>query len=82
MNLFTRNSPYYHFLKYLLFLLKHPVYICICIKSDHGPFGPKHVERYKQNIVHISDAVVKLKEFEFHVYSSSLKISNKFVKIF
>ena len=27
MNLFTRNSPYYHLLKYSLFLLKHPVYI-------------------------------------------------------
>jgi len=26
MNLFTRNSPYYPILKYLLFLLKHPVY--------------------------------------------------------
>jgi len=26
MNLFTRNSPYYRLLKYLLFLLKHPVY--------------------------------------------------------
>ena len=26
INLFTRNSPYYHILKYLLFLLKHPVY--------------------------------------------------------
>jgi len=25
MNLFTRNSPYYHLLKYLLFLLKHLV---------------------------------------------------------
>ena len=25
MNLFTRNSPYYHLLKYLLLLLKHPV---------------------------------------------------------
>jgi len=29
MNLFTQNSPYYHLLKYLLFLLKHPVYIHI-----------------------------------------------------
>jgi len=29
MKLFTWNSPYYHFLKYLLFLLKHPVYIHI-----------------------------------------------------
>ena len=26
MNLLTRNSPYYHLLKYLLFLQKHPVY--------------------------------------------------------
>jgi hypothetical protein len=26
MNLFTRNTPYYHLLKYVLFLLKHPVY--------------------------------------------------------
>ena len=30
-NLFTRNSPYYHPLKYLLFLLKHPVCVCVCI---------------------------------------------------
>ena len=27
MNLFTRNSSYYHLLKCLLFLLKHPVYL-------------------------------------------------------
>ena len=27
MNLFTRNSPYYHLLKYLIFLVKHPVYL-------------------------------------------------------
>ena len=31
MNLFTRNSPYYHLLKYLLFLLKHLIYIYIYI---------------------------------------------------
>jgi len=30
MNLFTRNSPHYHILKYLLFLLKHPVYPTRC----------------------------------------------------
>jgi hypothetical protein len=29
MNLFIQDSPYYHLLKYLLFLLKHSVYICI-----------------------------------------------------
>ena len=27
MNLFTRNSPYYHLIKYLLFFLKLPVYL-------------------------------------------------------
>ena len=31
MSLFTPNSPYYHLLKYLLFLLKHPVYIYIYV---------------------------------------------------
>jgi len=29
MNLFTRNSPYCHNLKYLLFLLKHYIHIYI-----------------------------------------------------
>ena len=29
MNLYSRNSPYYHLLKCLLFLLKHPVYTYI-----------------------------------------------------
>jgi len=28
VDLFTRNSPYYHVIKYLLFFLKHPVSIC------------------------------------------------------
>ena len=33
MNLFTRNSPYYHLLKYLLFLPKQPlgVSVCVCV---------------------------------------------------
>jgi hypothetical protein len=30
MNLFALNSPCYHLLKYLLFLLKRPVYVCHC----------------------------------------------------
>jgi hypothetical protein len=29
INLFTGKSPYYHLLKYLLFLLKHPVYYLV-----------------------------------------------------
>jgi len=48
MNLFTRNSPYYHLLNYLLFFLKHPVYAyepvpmaarskaCVCGRSFAG----------------------------------------------
>ena len=36
MNLFTRNSPFYLLLKYLLFLLKHPVYkMCIVGEFKH-----------------------------------------------
>ena len=32
MNLFTGNNPYYHLLNYLLFLLKHPVYLfCLTV---------------------------------------------------
>jgi len=37
MNLFTRNSPYYHLLKYLLFLLKHPVCITYCCEQHMWP---------------------------------------------
>jgi len=33
MNLFARNSPYYELLKYLLFILNHPVYILHICKS-------------------------------------------------
>jgi len=49
MNLFTRNSPYYHLLKYLLFLLKHPVYnsliirLSIIIGDSFNPY-PANVE--------------------------------------
>jgi len=35
MNLFTVNNPY-HLLKYLLFLLKHAVYIYIYIYTHTG----------------------------------------------
>jgi len=34
MNLFTRNSSYSYLLKYLLFLLKHPVYTQL-YESNH-----------------------------------------------
>jgi len=36
MNLFTQNSPYYHLLKYLQFLLKHPVYTYIFLICNIG----------------------------------------------
>ena len=45
MNLFTRNSPYYHFLKYLLFLLKHPVYEIERFHSRSGRLNKK--KKYK-----------------------------------
>jgi len=35
MNVYTRNNSYYHLLKYLLFLLKHPVYIYIKMKVNY-----------------------------------------------
>jgi len=42
MKLFTRKSPHYHLLKYLLFLLKHPVqyirFVCKSLKSARS-FG-------------------------------------------
>jgi hypothetical protein len=41
MNLFARNSPYDHVLKYLLFLLKHPVYILFIIKNTTAMFHLK-----------------------------------------
>ena len=44
MNSFTRNSPYYHVLKYLQFHLKHPVY-SVCITTVHvisGSLLPRH----------------------------------------
>jgi len=38
MNLFARNTPYYHLLKYLLFLLKHSVYTG-CPRRNVPDFG-------------------------------------------
>ena len=64
MNLFTRNSPYYHLLKYLVFLLKHPIYlpftniryaVCVFIifqLLDDGYSGQsKHVKSVKTTFV-------------------------------
>jgi hypothetical protein len=47
MNLFTRNSPYYHLLKCLLFLLKHPVYVVVSQKFNilrYGMLKRQHFE--------------------------------------
>ena len=61
MNLFTHNSPYYHLLKYLLFLLKHPVYIIIniyiytgCNRRKGQNFGSvPYVKIYRYNPKHL-----------------------------
>jgi hypothetical protein len=42
MNLFTRNSPYCHLLKYLLFLLKHPVYFLCEIWASSSVKGENY----------------------------------------
>jgi hypothetical protein len=34
MNVFTQNNRYYNLPKYLLFLLKHPVYTYICMYEE------------------------------------------------
>ena len=46
MNLFTQNSPYYHLLKYLLFLLKHPVCVRVrvCVYNKHEQKAHLHFE--------------------------------------
>jgi len=44
MNLFTRNSPYYHLLKYLLFLPKQPAYIYIHTQSVPGGMCHKYTD--------------------------------------
>ena len=55
INLFTRHSPYYHLLKYLLFLLKHPVYvfyiyIYIYIYIYTHIEGKRGRERFRRNL--------------------------------
>jgi len=53
MYLFTRNSPYYHLLKYLLFFLKHPVYRLLRGRtvseklSKIPPFGPSLIHQLR-----------------------------------
>ena len=53
MNLFTLKSPYYHLLKYLLFLLEHPVYLCVL----------STVTRSMQITVHLKAAVMESRYF-------------------
>jgi hypothetical protein len=43
MNLFIRNSPNYHLVKYLLFLLKYPVYVfCVYLRTNSDLFHLHH----------------------------------------
>ena len=55
MNLFTRNSPYYQLLKYLLFHLKHPVYIYIRNLIRLYNFGAisKTISTHIENWTHV-----------------------------
>jgi hypothetical protein len=47
MDLFTRNSQYYHLLKYLIFLLKHPEYVTAIGLT---PGGSSTVHIYTQTV--------------------------------
>jgi len=54
MNLFTRDSPYYHLLNYLLFLLKYSVYMHAYILSTDAwrPFvDHRHLSDTQNNYV-------------------------------
>jgi len=61
MNLFTRNSPYYHLLKYLLFLLKHPVHIYIYTHTHIHTYihTHTHTHTHTHKIATMSDIVVE-----------------------
>jgi hypothetical protein len=45
MNFCTRNSRHYHILKYLLFLLKHPVYCTNKRYLKHSRYRPEQAQR-------------------------------------
>ena len=51
MNLFTPNSPYYHLLKYLLFLRKHPVYCIVWTARCNKLLPHCSVEKMAWNIL-------------------------------
>jgi hypothetical protein len=69
MYLFTRNSPYYHLLKYLIFLLKHPVYtVCssrfsICISIVTNYYGYNQPKTKNKEDVYEIQMEIKINTF-------------------
>jgi len=61
MNLFTQNSPYYHLLKYLLFLLKYPVYVT----SRFYQFFMIVVINIKKDLLQNFDVFILLKRTDY-----------------
>jgi hypothetical protein len=63
MNLFIRNSPYYHLLKYSLFLLKHPVYLYDAWRFERDTVGNDTFRHQKVN-AELNSPVIILKEVD------------------
>jgi dolichol kinase len=53
MNLFTWNSPYYYLLKYVLFLLKHPLCVCVCARACGCVRARMHAHTHTHTHTHI-----------------------------
>jgi len=58
MNLFTRNSPYYHLLKYLIFLLKHPVCMVRQFNSWNDAVKAKFAYSYTNSCCHLRNPLL------------------------
>ena len=81
MNFFTRNSPYYHLLKYLLFLLKHPAHILYLPTKDMS-----HIETQIRCywITHLRECWVEGSSIRFYLDKTSAEstpIGSEVVKL-
>jgi len=69
------NSPYYHLLKYLLFLLKHPVCVCVCVCIHTHKHT--HIYTYIHTYIHTnSDFNITLLKFLCYQFAYILEIQN------
>ena len=73
MNLFTQNSPYYHLLKYLLLLLKHPVCIYIYIYTHTHT----HKYIYIYTVTPLTYVILNVRKNDFmQIFAGGCKLKN------